>query len=276
MARHACGQRPAAIPLAGFEATGLESPESEEEDEIETDRDSFTPSTTTAGNGRVIFESAYSFIDNRSVPETHSFPELLVRRGVCDWLELRLGWNYEVGGAGSPISGNVPSDLGDESELERESRMLYGLKALLTDQHQWIPESAVLLQGYTPTSGAVNDTQMSATYIFGWTSTGGAGLGLRDPLQHEQCGRRPLQGLVSIDRLEDSCWRAMEGACGVLWYILRRPRGRDRSTLFQSWCTLFDHSQPGNRCSSGLGPERRGSQFLFQRRRGLAVLNHIS
>lgn len=86
--------------------------ESEEaEDEIETDRDSFTLATTTAGCGRIIFEGAHSFIDNRTVPETHSFPELLVRYGASDWLELRLGWNYEVGGAGSPVSGNVPSDI---------------------------------------------------------------------------------------------------------------------------------------------------------------------
>lgn len=47
-----------------------------EEDEIETDCDSFTPATSPAGKGRVIVESAYSFIDNRSVPETHSYPEL--------------------------------------------------------------------------------------------------------------------------------------------------------------------------------------------------------
>src|SRR5262245_51228429 len=35
-----------------------------EPDEIETDRDSFTPATTLAGRGRLIVESAYSFIDN--------------------------------------------------------------------------------------------------------------------------------------------------------------------------------------------------------------------
>src|SRR5262245_60734814 len=72
--------------------------------EIETDRDSFTPATTTAGRGRLIVESAYSFLDNRAVKETHSFPELVCRYGLTDRLELRLGWNYEVGGAGNDIS----------------------------------------------------------------------------------------------------------------------------------------------------------------------------
>lgn len=144
------------------------------EDEIETDRDSFTPATTTAGDGRWITEAAYSFIDNRDVPETHSYPELLLRRGVGDWFESRLGWNYEVGGAGSPTSGNIPSDFGDEAEIERESRIFYGAKAVLTRQCGWRPESAVIVQGFTPTSGEVNDTQLSTTYIFGWVAEGGA------------------------------------------------------------------------------------------------------
>lgn len=142
-------------------------------EEIETDRDSFTPSTTIAEAGRWITEAAYSFIDNRGVPETHSFPELIVRRGVNEWLELRIGWNFEVGGAGSPISGNVPSDLAADAELERESRIFYGVKALLTERCGAWPESSVLVQGFTPTSGETTDTQLAATYVFGWTSEEG-------------------------------------------------------------------------------------------------------
>lgn len=143
--------------------------EEDEEDEVETDRDSFTPATTTAGFRRIIFEAAHSFIDNRRVDETHSFPELLIRYGANDWLELRLGWNYEVGGAGNPISGNVPSDFGDDAALERASRVLYGMKAWLTRQDEWLPQSTVILQGFTPTSGELTHTDFSASYVFGWT-----------------------------------------------------------------------------------------------------------
>jgi hypothetical protein len=159
-------------PLTQSEPAELEAQEPEEE--IETDRDSFTPATSTPGGGRTIFEAAYSFIDNRTVPETHSYPELVVRHGVGDWMELRLGWNYEVGGAGSPVSGNVPGDLAEEAELERESRLLYGFKAWLSEEDGWRPASAMILQGFTPTSGESHDTQMSATYVFGWSSSGGA------------------------------------------------------------------------------------------------------
>ncbi|QEG02786.1 hypothetical protein Mal15_69070 [Stieleria maiorica] len=165
----ACGELHAQTSL-GIEPllSDQRATEVEVEDEIETDRDSFTPATTTAGKGRWITEAAYSFIDNRTVPETHSYPELLLRRGVSEWLELRLGWNYETGGAGSPISANVPSDLREGSELERESRIFYGAKALLAEQCGWRPERSVLVQGFTPTSGESTETQLSATYIFGW------------------------------------------------------------------------------------------------------------
>lgn len=156
------------VELAGEESE-LEEGDEEEEDEIETDRDSFTPATTVAGHRRTIIELAHSFIDNRDVPETHSYPELLTRFGVSDWLELRLGWNYEVGGAGSPVSGNVPDDFGDENELERASRVLYGAKVLLTAQEGWLPQSAFLVHGFTPTSGQSNHTDMSLTYATGWT-----------------------------------------------------------------------------------------------------------
>lgn len=149
-------------------AEALEFEEGEEEEEIETDRDSFTPATTTAGYRRAIVEAAYSFVDNRSVPETHSFPELLVRYGVNDWLELRFGENYEVGGAGSPVSGNVPSDLSEENELEYEHRLSYGMKAQFSHQEGWTPSSSFIVQGFTPTSGEGTDTHISATYVFGW------------------------------------------------------------------------------------------------------------
>ncbi len=92
------------ISAADDEESG-ESDEEEEEDEIETDRDSFTPATTTAGANRLILESAYSFLDNRHTFETHSFPEFIARRGVTDWFEFRLGWNYEIGGEGNTVSG---------------------------------------------------------------------------------------------------------------------------------------------------------------------------
>ncbi|WP_246119950.1 transporter [Blastopirellula retiformator] len=141
-----------------------------EEDEIETDRDSFTPATSVVGYGHTVVESAYTFIDNRTVKETHSFPEIVTRIGVTDNIELRIGWNYEVGGAGNPVSGNAPDDFEEEgaAELEEESRLLYGGKFQLTQQCDWTPRTALILQGFTPTSGEANDSDFSTTYVGGW------------------------------------------------------------------------------------------------------------
>lgn len=142
--------------------------EDEDEDEIETDRDSFTPATSVVGRGRTVIESAYSFLDNRKVAETHSLPEFIARYGISKRIEMRLGYNYEVGGAGNPTSGNVPDDLEDKPHLEHESRFLYGAKVWLSQQNDWMPKSSVILQGFTPTSGEATATSFSATYVFGW------------------------------------------------------------------------------------------------------------
>lgn len=144
-------------------------PAEEEEVELETDRDSFTPATTIVQRGGLLVESAYSFIDNRNVAETHSYPELLLRYGWLENVELRLGWNFEIGGAGNPISGNI-SDFEEEEvgELEEEAKILYGAKFFLTEQRGWTPQSSFILQGYTPTYGVSNLTTLSATQVFGW------------------------------------------------------------------------------------------------------------
>ncbi|MBI5759056.1 MAG: transporter [Planctomycetales bacterium] len=135
---------------------------------IETDRDSFTPSTRTVEVGRRIVESSYSFIDNRDVPETHSLPELLLRYGLSDWIELRLGGNYEVGGEGADVSGGAGAEHLEGSGLVREIQLLYGLKLRLSEQYDWSPESSLIVQGHTPMSGPDPATAFSLGYVFGW------------------------------------------------------------------------------------------------------------
>jgi hypothetical protein len=140
--------------------------EDEEPEEIETDRDSFTPSTNVVSRGRLVAETSYSFLDNRIGPETHSFPELLFRYGWNDRMELRLGWNYEIGGVNSILTGNV---LGHQPiESEEGSRLLYGIKRFLTEQDGWRPTSSIIIQGSTPTHGESNLTFLSVTPVAGW------------------------------------------------------------------------------------------------------------
>jgi hypothetical protein len=143
-----------------------------ESEEIETDRDSFTPATSTTPHRRFIFEAAYSFIDNRAVKETHSFPEFLLRYGLTERIELRLGWNAEIGGAGSNVSGSTAGEPFDERDaIEREYSIAYGAKFGVTNQRRFIPRSALIVQASTPTGGSEGispATALIATYAAGW------------------------------------------------------------------------------------------------------------
>jgi len=154
--------------LGSFTPTESRRESEAEEEEIETDRDSFTASTKITPFGRLITESSYSFIDNRKVFDTHSLPELLLRYGISERVEIRFGYNYEIGGAGNPISGNIPDDLEEEPILEEEARLLYGTKVLLSKQNGWMPESVFLVHGYTPTMGKETATTLGLSYVFGW------------------------------------------------------------------------------------------------------------
>lgn len=155
----------------GLEAPWVqrEKPEegSEKEEEIETDRDSFTPATTTVHSGRLVFESSYSFIENRRTANDNSFPEIITRVGLTERLELRLGWNYEVGGGGAVSNGDAGGNE-EEPGIQRDSQMLYGFKYALTKQQGWRPQSACIVQATTPTSGAENHTDLQLAYVAGW------------------------------------------------------------------------------------------------------------
>jgi hypothetical protein len=151
------------------EAEGTETANDRERGEIETDRDSFTPATTTAGTGLFIVESAYTFTENRAgVKDSHSLPEFLLRYGLVDRLELRLGWNWEVGTGSEGAGGDVFNEVGPEKKLQSETRISYGVKVLVTKNEKIIPGSALLLMAYTPTSGPSTETQFVGTYVFGW------------------------------------------------------------------------------------------------------------
>ncbi len=137
--------------------------------ELETDRETFTPATSTVGKDIWVAEWSYSFIQNRGeIVDTDSYPELLIRWGLSDRIELRVGWNYEIGGGGNVVSAMESSEGLGGTLVSEESHVMYGLKGMLSEQQGWIPRSCVILEGFTPTSGDQPATQPVATYAFGW------------------------------------------------------------------------------------------------------------
>jgi hypothetical protein len=160
------------LPPAAEGSTGAATDEgdatsqlAEVRDFIETDRNSFTFARMTSGAHRLIVESSYSFINLSGEKVKNSFPELLLRYGLGDRFEFRLGWNYETGSERIPTAGNIAGFFGADAEQQ----IYYGFKAVATRQSGWIPGSAFLAQGHTPTGGPQSITQLRTGYVLGWT-----------------------------------------------------------------------------------------------------------
>jgi hypothetical protein len=142
------------------------------EEFIETDRNSFTFAPVTPGAGRLIIESAYSYINIGGAGPKHSFPESVFRYGVGDRLELRLGYNFETGRANRPGEGDVVGNFG----INAEQQILYGLKYAVTrvlPEHPLLPHSAFLAQLHTPVGSVEGQTQIRLGYAWGWTLPNG-------------------------------------------------------------------------------------------------------
>lgn len=153
-----------AWPPAGIALCHAQEAEAEEE-HIETDRDSFTRSPRTVPLGRLVVEGSYTFLEQDAEHDGHLYPDLLVRYGLTDWFELRAGWTYE--------SGKFHQLAPAEGEKVEEGIAIYGAKASLTAAEGWIPDSALIASGYTPTSGESNDTDFSVEYAVGWRNERG-------------------------------------------------------------------------------------------------------
>lgn len=154
----------AAMIAAAIATTAL----GQEYRELDADRDAFTPVTHTVERGHALVETAYTYIENRTGPATHSLPELLVRAGILDRVELRFGVNYEAGSGGSVVTAVESGEGVGGGEFTTEASLLYGLKAVVSEQDGWLPRSVGIVEAYTPTAGHVWATEPAATYAFGW------------------------------------------------------------------------------------------------------------
>lgn len=138
---------------------------------LEGDRPSFTDSSATVGFARAQLEGGYTFthaIDGFVDREEHTVPELLLRVGVLDHVELRLGWTgYTFRRQQNTFLGTVDNDQGT-SDID------VGVKVGLSEQSAWMPRTAVIASmsvplrdvpfGSTVVGGEVN-------YLYSWRLT---------------------------------------------------------------------------------------------------------
>ena len=67
------------------------------EERIETDRHDFTQSPKTVGRGVGVIETGYTYFyedTGEEIEQSHVTPELMLRLGLTEDIELRIHWNY--------------------------------------------------------------------------------------------------------------------------------------------------------------------------------------
>ena len=114
-----------------------------------------------------MFESAYSYINIGSEGAKHSFPESVLRIGLTERFEARIGYNFETGPETEAAEGDVVGGFGANAEQQ----MLYGFKYQITRrnrEYRLLPDSAFLIQGHTPIGSLEGQTQIRLGYSWGW------------------------------------------------------------------------------------------------------------
>jgi hypothetical protein len=144
----------------------------EEEEPLESDRPDFTESSATVGYRRLQIESGYTFtqaIGGDPTHDAHDLPELLVRYGVAERLELRLAWDEGMvfDRATDRNSGRVVTENGS-TDLE------FGFKYALTKQDKWRPQSAIIVSVSAPVGAPSQSSRQVDTmvnYLYSWEFT---------------------------------------------------------------------------------------------------------
>lgn len=120
--------------------TGIFSQESKKLGALVTDRPDATEASSTVGKDILQIETGglyESFEENSVKTESYVFNTMLIRYGILDNLEFRLGWDYEE--RQTTINGNKINDI--TSGL---SPLLLGLKIDIVNENGAMPEIALI------------------------------------------------------------------------------------------------------------------------------------
>jgi hypothetical protein len=195
--------------------------EDEKEEPLESDRPDFTESSSTVGFRRLQIESGYTYtqaIEGDPTHNAHDLPELLVRYGLAERLELRVAWDEGIvfDRSVDRKSGRVVADNG-ATDVE------FGIKYALTKQDKWRPQTALIVAVSAPigsrsqTSGEVD---VRLNYCYSWELGKKLSLG---------CSTGNLCTAESADHLSQFFQSASIGyglteklRCYNEWYVLLR------------------------------------------------------
>ena len=114
--------------------------------DLVTDRPDATESPTVVPKGSLQVETGgfyTSFEDNDIQEEVYTYNTALLRYGLLDNLELRLGWNLEE----SSITSNGVNITTPDTSL---SPLLLGMKVAITQEKGWLPEIGLIGHIFLP------------------------------------------------------------------------------------------------------------------------------
>ena len=124
-----------------FAASGLSfAQESNSVEPLVTDRPDATEGSSTVGKGILQFETGglyEAFEENNVKTENYTYNTMLVRYGILDNLELRLGWDFVEGV--TRLNGNKLDNV-----ISGLSPLLLGMKLDIAEEDGCMPEIALL------------------------------------------------------------------------------------------------------------------------------------
>ncbi len=223
-------------------------PAAADDEPLITDRPDFTESAATVTRGRTQLEFGYTFTHGREVDE-HALGEVLLRVGMTEELELRLGLNSYVWqrGPGPDVSG-----------LEDLS---IGVKARLSDplpEGAPRPQVAVLMSTTLATGSSElseSGLQPKATLALAWALDGRTSLGSNlsyARLSEDGDRFNEVSGSLSLGRgLSDQLGVYLE------WFGFDRQGARSDDQFLNAGLTwaLSDDGQLDFRAGAGLNSE---------------------
>ncbi len=116
--------------------------------DLVTDRPDATEAPTVVPRGSVQVETGgfyTSFEDNNIQEETFTYNTALIRYGLLDNFELRLGWNLEE--SKTTVNGNTLNEI--ETGF---SPLLLGMKVAIAQEKGWLPEIGLIGHIFLPFS----------------------------------------------------------------------------------------------------------------------------
>ncbi len=146
--------------------------EAAEEEPLESDRPDFTESSSTVGYHRLQIEGGYTYtqaIEGDRTHNAHDLPELLLRYGVAERLELRFAWDpgivfdrYTDRSSGHVVHENGSTDVHA------------GFKYSISKQDHWRPQTGIIVSVSAPvglTDFSSRQADPLVNFLYGWEFT---------------------------------------------------------------------------------------------------------